>query len=98
LSHYQIADLVDVGVVPADTIETMRRIEQFASSVCDSKGFPVAFGGDHGITYPIVKALSEQVDGQVGIFHLDAHYDNYKDYDGDLYARSTPFHRIYESE
>ncbi|CDQ38952.1 MULTISPECIES: agmatinase family protein [Virgibacillus] len=98
LSHYQLADLGDVDVVPADTIETMRRIEQFASSVWDSKRFPVAFGGDHGITYPIVKALSEQVDGQVGIIHLDAHYDNYKDYDGDLYARSTPFHRIYESE
>lgn len=98
LSHYKIGDLGDVDVVPADTIETMRRIEDFASSVWKTDKFPVAFGGDHGITYPIVKALSEEVDGQVGIIHLDAHYDNYKEYEGDLYARSTPFHRIYESE
>lgn len=98
LEKYTIGDLGDVDVVPADTIETMTRIEDFASNVWKTDKFPVAFGGDHGITYPIVKALSEEVDGQVGIIHLDAHYDNHPDYEGDLYARSTPFHRIYESE
>lgn len=96
--HYTFGDLGDVDVVPADTRETMQRIENFASKVWKTDKFPVAFGGDHGITYPIVKALSEEIDGQVGIIHLDAHYDNHPDYEGDLYARSTPFHRIYESE
>lgn len=96
--HYTFGDLGDVDVVPADTRETMLRIENFASKVWKTDKFPVAFGGDHGITYPIVKALSEEIDGKVGIIHLDAHYDNHPDYDGDLYARSTPFHRIYESE
>ncbi|MDC3412150.1 agmatinase family protein [Aquibacillus sp. 3ASR75-11] len=98
LSHYKIGDLGDIDVVPADTIETMRRIENFSKKVWKTGKFPVAFGGDHGVTYPIVKALSEEVDGKVGIIHLDAHYDNHPDYEGDLYARSTPFARIYESE
>lgn len=98
LSKYKIGDLGDVDVVPADTEETMDRIQRFADQVWKSEKFPVAFGGDHGITYPIVKALSEEIDGKVGIIHLDAHYDNLPDYHGDLYARSTPFHRIYESE
>ncbi|WP_087972530.1 agmatinase family protein [Oceanobacillus rekensis] len=98
LSHYKIGDLGDIDIVPADTLETMNRIESFATEVWKTGKFPVAFGGDHGITYPIVKALSEEVEGKVGIIHLDAHYDNHPDYDGDLYARSTPFHRIYESE
>ncbi|MFD1037051.1 agmatinase family protein [Virgibacillus byunsanensis] len=96
--HYTIGDLGDVDVMPSDTPETMRRIEEFASKVWKTDKFPVAFGGDHGITYPIVKALSEEIEGKVGIIHLDAHYDNHPDYEGDLYARSTPFHRIYESE
>ncbi|ASN04695.1 agmatinase family protein [Virgibacillus necropolis] len=96
--YYTFGDLGDVDVVPADTRETMRRIENFSSKVWKTDKFPVAFGGDHGITYPIVKALSEEIDGKVGIIHLDAHYDNHPDYEGDLYARSTPFHRIYESE
>ncbi|WP_067727054.1 agmatinase family protein [Oceanobacillus damuensis] len=98
LQHYTIGDLGDIDVVPADTLETMSRIEDFSSEVWKTGKFPVAFGGDHGITYPIVKALSEVVDGKVGIIHLDAHYDNHPDYDGDKFARSTPFHRIYESE
>ncbi|MUV38975.1 Agmatinase [Lentibacillus sp. JNUCC-1] len=98
LEHYQIGDLGDVDVVPANTIETMDRIEQFASNVWKTGKFPVAFGGDHGITYPIMEALSKNVDGKVGIIHLDAHYDNHPDYEGDLYARSTPFHRMYESD
>ncbi|MFD2044929.1 agmatinase family protein [Ornithinibacillus salinisoli] len=98
LRHYAIGDLGDVDVVPADTKETMNRIENFASEVWKTEKFPIAFGGDHGITYPIVKALSEEIDGKVGIIHLDAHYDNHPDYEGELYARNTPFHRIYESD
>ncbi|SHF90556.1 agmatinase family protein [Ornithinibacillus halophilus] len=98
LEHYTVGDLGDIDVVPHDTDETMLRIETFASNVWKTGKFPVAFGGDHGITYPIVKALSEEVDGKVGIIHLDAHYDNHPDYEGELYARNTPFHRIYESD
>lgn len=98
LEHYKLGDLGDVDVVPADTEETMSRIEKFAANVWQSGKFPVAFGGDHGITYPIVKALGKEIQGKVGIIHLDAHYDNHPDYEGDQFARSTPFHRIYESE
>ena len=98
LAHYKFGDLGDVDVVPADTPETMKRIEEFALNVWNSAKFSVAFGGDHGITYPIVKALSEEIDGKVGMIHLDAHYDNHSDYEGDPYARSTPFHHIYNSE
>ncbi|WP_217589612.1 agmatinase family protein [Lentibacillus saliphilus] len=96
--YLQIGDLGDVDVVPANTLETMERIEQFAGAVWKTGKFPVVFGGDHGITYPIMEALSKHVDGKVGIIHMDAHYDNHPDYEGDLYARSTPFHRMYESE
>ncbi|MCP8615437.1 agmatinase family protein [Salirhabdus salicampi] len=98
LSHYTLGDLGDIDVVPADSIETMKRIENFSGKVWKTGKFPVAFGGDHGITYPIVKALGEEINGKVGIIHLDAHYDNHPDHEGDLYARSTPFARIYEDE
>ncbi|WP_188206111.1 agmatinase family protein [Alkalibacillus aidingensis] len=96
--HYNLGDLGDVDVVPANVGETMERIEKFSSKVWKTGKFPVAFGGDHGITYPIVKSLSEQIDGKVGIIHLDAHYDNMPDHEGDKYARSTPFARLYEAE
>ncbi|TWI59861.1 agmatinase family protein [Halalkalibacter nanhaiisediminis] len=94
--HLQLADMGDVDVVPADVTETMNRIEDFSGKIWDTGKFPIALGGDHGITYPIVKALTERTEGKVGIIHLDAHYDNMPHHEGDKYARSTPFARIYE--
>ncbi|WP_100374111.1 agmatinase family protein [Bacillus sp. FJAT-45037] len=94
--HLKLADMGDVDVVPADVEETMRRIETFSGKMWDSGKFPIALGGDHGITYPIVKALAERTEGKVGILHLDAHYDNMPHHEGDKYARSTPFARLYE--
>src|SRR5690625_267884 len=76
LQHYRLGELGDVDVVPADSEETMERIKKHAAKVWQSDKFPVVFGGDHGITYPIVQALSENINGKVGIIHLDAHYDN----------------------
>ena len=42
--------------------------------------FLVGFGGEHGVTYPILKSLTE-TGKKVGIIHLDAHYDNMPDYE-----------------
>ncbi|MCK0472364.1 agmatinase family protein [Halalkalibacter sp. APA_J-10(15)] len=94
--HLSLADLGDVDVVPANVEETMNRIETFASRIWKTNKFPLALGGDHGITYPIVRALTETTNKKVGIIHLDAHYDNMPHHEGDQYARSTPFARLYE--
>ena len=34
-------------------------------------------GGDHSISYPVVRAVSEKLGGPVDILHLDAHPDIY---------------------
>ncbi|MDQ0207003.1 agmatinase family protein [Alkalicoccobacillus murimartini] len=95
--HLTLADLGDVDVVPADVDETMNRIAAFAKDVWKTNKFPIALGGDHGITYPIVQGLTEAHPGKkVGILHLDTHYDNMPHHEGEKYARSTPFARLYE--
>lgn len=98
LEHLKIGDMGDVDVIPADVEGTLSRIFDFASKVWDTGKFPVALGGDHGITYPIVKALSHKLNGKVGILHLDAHYDNKPHHKGDPFARCSPFARLYEWE
>lgn len=95
--HLKIGDLGDVNVTPANVIETQQQIKAFANDVWSSGKFPIALGGDHGITYPIIQSLAEHHKGKrIGIIHLDAHYDNNLDYDGDLYGRGSPFARLYE--
>jgi agmatinase len=52
-------------------------------------------GGDHSITFPIVKALHQKYP-VLDILQIDAHPDLYRDYDGDLYSHACPFARIME--
>lgn len=55
----------------------------------------VSLGGDHAITYPIVKAFNKHYDG-LNILHLDAHPDLYDNFEGNRYSHACPFSRIME--
>ncbi len=61
------------------------------------KGRVLTLGGDHSITYPVVKAFHSQFP-KLDILHFDAHTDLYEDYDGDRYSHACPFARIMEGE
>lgn len=97
-SHLTMGDKGDVAVTPADPEETMKKIRAFAKDIWKGDSFPIAFGGDHGITFPIIEGLIEATDKKVGIIHLDAHYDNNDHSNGDPYGRGAPFKRLYETE
>ncbi len=70
-------------------------IESFSLSNLTSKKPLITLGGDHSITYPILKAVS-QVHGPVHILHIDAHADLYEEFQGDPYSHACPFARIME--
>ena len=53
-------------------------------------------GGDHSITFPIIKAYHEKYT-KIDILHIDAHSDLYDDYEGDKYSHACPFARIMET-
>ena len=95
--HIKLGDIGDLDVVPADVDETMRRIERFAESLWKTGKFIIGLGGDHGITYPVVKAITN-LGKRVGIVHFDAHYDNLPSHKGDPFARCSPFKRLYETD
>ncbi|BBN02442.1 arginase [Marchantia polymorpha subsp. ruderalis] len=57
---------------------------------------PLVLGGDHSISYPVVRAVSEQLGGQVDILHLDAHPDIYHAFEGNIYSHASGFARIME--
>jgi arginase len=56
---------------------------------------PIALGGDHSITYPIMRAVAKRHPG-LTILHIDAHGDLYDDFEGDRYSHACPFARIME--
>src|SRR5258708_10102719 len=57
---------------------------------------PVSLGGDHSITYPILKALGPRHAG-LTIVHFDAHPDLYDEFEGNRLSHACPFARIMES-
>ncbi|MCR6110247.1 agmatinase family protein [Bacillus sp. A301a_S52] len=96
--HLKIGDMGDVAVTPAEPEDTMEKIRQFSRKIWEKNTLAIAFGGDHGITFPIVKSLIECTGKKVGIIHLDAHYDNNEHSNGDPYGRGAPFARLYETD
>jgi len=55
----------------------------------------LCLGGDHSITYPVVKAFTRAYNN-LNILHIDAHADLYDDFEGNPYSHASPFARIME--
>jgi arginase len=55
----------------------------------------IALGGDHSVTYPILRAIS-RTSPQPTILHIDAHGDLYDEFEGDRYSHACVFARIME--
>jgi arginase len=56
----------------------------------------VSLGGDHSITFPIVKAVA-RFHPELTIFHFDGHPDLYEEFEGNRLSHACPFARIMES-
>ena len=50
---------------------------------------PLSVGGDHSITYPILKSLGHN--RPVGLVHIDAHCDTMGEIDGSKFHHGGPF-------
>jgi arginase len=92
----QLADAGDLQV--SDDPATARaQIQAAVDAILDDKHGPLALGGDHAITYPIMRAVAKY-HRHVTILHVDAHADLYDEYEGDRYSHACPFARIMEED
>jgi agmatinase len=88
--------LTDGGdlVLPDDPAGARAAIEQGIRRVLEG-GKPLVLGGDHSITYPVLRAFKGRM-ASLTVVHLDAHGDIYDDFDGDRYSHACPFARVME--
>lgn len=88
--------LIDVGDVDlAREAAAAAEIERAAGAILAKRASVLALGGDHAVTYPLVRAQSRVRKG-LTILHLDAHPDLYDDFDEDRLSHASPFARIME--
>ena len=74
---------------------TFEQIEETITDLLEREVYILSLGGDHAITYPILKAYRKKHD-KLCILHLDAHPDLYDEFKGNRYSHACPFARIME--
>ncbi len=74
-----VFDVDKVEIVPENLEETNNNIYEKAKEIFDEAEKPVFLGGDHSITFSIVKAFSEKYNN-AGIIIFDAHLDAVNDF------------------
>jgi agmatinase len=90
-------NLNDCSDLPlTETPEDDAHIRDAVTASLKAGAIPIALGGDHSITYPIIQAMAAR-HGPVDILHFDAHPDLYDELDGDRRSHASPFARIMEA-
>jgi agmatinase len=73
-------DIGDVLIYPTVPAETDAKITDAIKKILAKKAFPIVLGGDHSITFPVVRAY----DIPLTIVHIDAHLDTWNGAPGNL--------------
>ena len=89
-SRVRAADVGDVPFRSRYSLEqSLADIESYYLSLRAHGVRPLSVGGDHSITYPILKALGR--DAPLGLVHIDAHCDTMGAYDDTKFHHGGPF-------
>ncbi|KAK3094719.1 hypothetical protein FSP39_005406 [Pinctada imbricata] len=92
---FQVADVGDVNLNLYNLPKACEDIRKHFSSLIQNSCIPLALGGDHTMTYPILQAIKDKY-GPVGLVHVDAHADTNDTMLGERIAHGTPFRRAVE--
>jgi len=71
MAHGRIVDAGDADVLPTNVVDTFANVTAMTRQILDRGALPVVLGGDHAITFPVVRAYSEPIH----VVHFDAHLD-----------------------
>ena len=98
-SGADLTNLADAGdlTLRDDAGAARAAIESGVTAVLENGFRPISLGGDHSITYPIMRAIAKR-HPRVTILQIDAHADLYDQFEGDRYSHACPFARIMEEQ
>ena len=77
--------------------EAFMQIENGIAKVLSEGNKILSLGGDHSVTYPIIKAFAK-IYPSLNILHIDAHGDLYHEFEGSKFSHACPFARIMEEK
>jgi len=89
-----VGDLGDTPINPFDLMGSVDMITRFFGNLADHGVAPIAAGGDHTITLPILRGLFRG--RPFSVVHFDAHADTLDTLLGTKINHATPFRRLVE--
>jgi len=99
INPYELCRVADLGDVRFshryDLNKQVEEIESFFQMIFEKNILPISAGGDHSITYPILKVLGKKE--PVGMVHVDAHTDTWGEIWGSKFTHGAPFRLAVEA-
>jgi len=98
VNPYDLCTVADVGDVAFEHVYDLEKahqeIEAFFGRLQEAGVAPLTAGGDHSITYPILKAIAREE--PIGLIQIDAHTDTWGEFKGSRRHHGAPFRRAVE--
>ena len=92
LNYYDAGDMV----LPFGNVSSsLSRIETVAGRIFADHKFPIFLGGEHLISYPLIKACYKHYPN-LSVIHFDAHADLRTDYEGEEESHATVMRKVAE--
>jgi agmatinase len=95
ISIEDIGDLDVMGQLPESA---KVNIAEAATKLSMHQSYLLFLGGDHFVTYPLLKGVWRGRPGRYGLIYFDSHADFYKDYAGYSLSHATPLRRLVEDD
>ncbi len=95
---FEALQVADIGDVPINTFDLKKSVDIITDTyrkILSHDVVPLTLGGDHTLTWPILRAIREK-HGPVALIHVDAHSDTNEHMFGETVAHGCPFRRAYE--
>jgi len=98
-SKFKIYDAGDAAATPFDIMTAMNQVYLFTKRLWNSSKIVIGIGGDHALTWCLLRAARDFNDGQpVALVHLDSHLDTGDEYHGNKLSHGTALRRAMEDE
>lgn len=92
LQGYRLVDWGDVPIVPADMETSFQRMTEAAEVLFRRARLPMFLGGDHSITFPILRGYPGPE--PLHIVHFDTHLDLLDELDGARFTHGSPIRHL----
>ncbi|MBB6445534.1 agmatinase [Bacillus benzoevorans] len=92
LADYNYFDAGDIPLPFGNAQKSLDLIEEFLDKILADGKFPLGMGGEHLVTWPVIKAMYKKYPN-LAIIHMDAHTDLREHFEGEELSHSTPIRK-----